>query len=70
VRSYEVFCFLCGEPDGQSRADQSDLTNRQKYNGREGEPGHLEKGEISLEFLGGNLLLERCINGANYPQGY
>ncbi len=36
-----------------------------KYNGREGEPGHLEKGEIGLGFFGGNLLLDTCINDAN-----
>jgi hypothetical protein len=36
-----------------------------KYDGREGEPGHLEKGEIGLGFFGGNLLLNTCINDAN-----
>jgi hypothetical protein len=41
-----------------------------KYDGREGEPGHLEKGEIVLGFFGGNLPLDTCINDANRPQGY
>jgi hypothetical protein len=29
------------------------MPGRQKYNGREGEPGHLEKGEIGIGYFRG-----------------